>query len=705
MKYEDFHIRFEAKGGDKFTVKVESATGDDGAQIELTRSVEELLSLLQADIGSDRSPDSLPAGSGDAVREAEFVDDSASLREGIGRELFNDLLVGATASNFNQALGNARAQDAGLRIMLHIDPRDPDIARLASLPWELICQPEISDLPLTLSRGTPVVRYLDSSRKMPLRVFELPLRILVVVSSPEGVAKLDLEKERINIDKTWGNQPDVEVHYLEKPTLSALADQLATDDYHILHFMGHGGFDHSTGVGVLFMETDDGRVDPVDGKTLGVILQDAKSIRLVFLNACDTAKLARVAGTDPYAGVAAALVSAGIRAVIAMQLPVSDGAAIAFSNGLYSKLSLGHPLEGAVSEARKAVRNQDRRSIEWATPVLFMSSPDGNLFDIEQHVKKALPLPSSRVAVALSVFALAILTWFLLTRSEPQQLTLAGSVIDSTTESEVIGANLTLKGDGLADQQVYTIANSGKFEIPFTLEDLEQEQKLILSVEHNGYVSGDFPVTFSPTVKTIEQYRAALVPTSVSGCVRNQPNIVTVGFFGDPSGQQDHAVFSWTLAQGLENNLIPATQLLKLAPKYQPKFESCPKAQPSSSGQSDSFAKTLGAEVFIYGNVIKNEPGYKVQTFLGDRHDVLQRRRSIENSNVNIQDPLLTKLDSETHAYILFALARGYEDSGRFSECVTVLTVAQQLLEKVDPDMTRARESCQQRTGNAGLLK
>jgi hypothetical protein len=85
---------------------------------------------------------------------------------------------------------------------------------------------------------------------------------------------------------------------------------------------------------------------------------------------------------DPFAGVASALVMAGVPAVIAMQFPISDAAAIEFAGTFYPRLVDGFPVEAAVAEGRKALRTADTKSWEWATPVLFMRSKDGALFGI-----------------------------------------------------------------------------------------------------------------------------------------------------------------------------------------------------------------------------------------------------------------------------------------------------------------------------------
>lgn len=382
MNYDDFNIRLEPKGDDTFKVSVETPAGNDSSEVRLTRSVDELIPMLQALGQSLRGAE--PEGTDGAwatdTRGILYRDELVAQPTEIGKTLYRDLFVGAAESKFNQSLGHVKGRQKGLRIKLHIDPEDPDVARAASLPWELLCHPDMGDQPLSLSTETPLVRYLNSPRPLNLAEFHPPLRILVVVSNPQGVRQLDLEAERKSIETGWGNRDDVEVHFLQRATVQSLSDELARREYHILHYMGHGDFDPNQGVGVLLMETDDGMTDPVDGRTLGVSLQDARSLRMVFVNACNTAQATQSDEMDPYAGIAAGLVMSGVPAVVAMQFPISDRAAIIFTGTLYPRLAQGLPLDTAVAEARKAIRLADRHSVEWATPVLFMSASDGNLF-------------------------------------------------------------------------------------------------------------------------------------------------------------------------------------------------------------------------------------------------------------------------------------------------------------------------------------
>src|SRR6185295_7061216 len=104
--------------------------------------------------------------------------------------------------------------------------------------------------------------------------------------------------------------------------------KLRHQSYEVLHFMGHGGFEK--GKGALFFENERGESAPISGEVLGESLRSIRSLRFVFLNACQSAAFPRQAGLDPYTGVANALVIRGVPAVIAMQFPISDEAAIHF---------------------------------------------------------------------------------------------------------------------------------------------------------------------------------------------------------------------------------------------------------------------------------------------------------------------------------------------------------------------------------------
>ncbi|MES1243457.1 MAG: SUMF1/EgtB/PvdO family nonheme iron enzyme [Acidobacteriota bacterium] len=333
----------------------------------------------------------------------------------IGGELFNALFCGQVGLLWARSIGVL--PDRGLRLQLRfkLDGVPPGSSLLHSLPWELLHQPDTRDF-LALSRLTPVVRYLEVPR--PVNLFRRPsvLRILVVICAPAGLPPLDLARERQEIQKAWYERTHVEVDFLDRPRVAALREALLRRPYHILHFMGHGTLDPNTGEGFLFFESEDGSADPVSGEALLTLLKDVTSLRLVFLNACETARASGERGLDPFAGMATALVLGGLPAVVAMQLPISDASAIIFSRAVHLRLAAGDPLDVAVTEGRQALFVADRSTLEWAIPVLFTRVPDGRIFDRKELRARDDPNSETRkrgllagVSVGLALLLAAIL--------------------------------------------------------------------------------------------------------------------------------------------------------------------------------------------------------------------------------------------------------------------------------------------------------
>ncbi len=383
MEYEDFEISILPKRGDVCPVEVESPAGEGHSFFRLPFSEDALRPLL-IDLGRKARG----VSRGDAPPEA-----AQTAAQRLGSQLFDALFTGSVRSLFAESRGWVFSQkDKGLRIKLKIDPdQAPELAQLASLPWEYLYRKETRDF-LNLSRRTPLVRYFKVERaRRPLTV-ELPLRMLVAISNPSNYPPLDLEKEKGLIIEALGGRDDVMLEFMETATVSALQNKLEDNDYHVLHYMGHGGFEEDTGRGVLLLEDEDRKGHAFCGEDLGDLLRDS-SIGLVFLNACETARLSEEEGRDPFWGVAAALVNKGIPAVVAMQFPISDEAAIILSQKLYTSLADGRPIDEAVTRGRRAIKFIQGDTYEWGTPVLFMRAPDGVIFNMAPTAEEAVTPP------------------------------------------------------------------------------------------------------------------------------------------------------------------------------------------------------------------------------------------------------------------------------------------------------------------------
>jgi hypothetical protein len=294
--------------------------------------------------------------------------------EQAGDELFRAVFQGELLKAFQGCLAKARG-GPGLRIRLRLN----DVPELAGLPWEYLYDAEGRGF-LALSGRTPVVRYLELSEGLGTLLVEPPLRILAVISTPQGyreLAEADEEWRRLvaALDPLLRSGL-IEVERLERPTPAALESRLRTGTpVHVLHFVGHGGFSDLRGEGVLVFEDENGKGAPVSGPSLAYLLQDHPSLRLAVLNACNGARGSR---ENTFAGTAQVLVQHGVPAVIAMQAEVMDETACSFAEKFYRGLAAGLPVDACIGEVRRALAAE--RNPEWGTPVLYLRATDGRLF-------------------------------------------------------------------------------------------------------------------------------------------------------------------------------------------------------------------------------------------------------------------------------------------------------------------------------------
>jgi formylglycine-generating enzyme len=403
-EYDDFVIQIGPPGvdGHHSVIVIKSPAGK-GGRGRLPASLLDPSSPVAGTGTRERSTD------GATTRAVNFGNVEVKPLDEVGRELFDALFAEEIASLFQQSYGKVLAKGRRLRIRLQLNVEDASIAPVATLPWELMYRHDRREF-LVLSADTTLVRSLD----VPIGAYDPPaitgpVRVLFVMANPRG--DLDLHAERAEIEKQLAEdlrelpaneaseRREIVAEFLEDATFATLEDRLRNKDYHIIHFMGHGAFDEQHQGQLLF---HDGTLR--SGADLGELLKRERMTRLVTLNACRTAEGSGKAGADPFAGVAAALVMAGVPAVVAMQFPITDAAAIAFSARLYSALGRGEPLEEAVDLGRRRIKALARDQREWATPVLFV----GDTTPFRELVSKTPTAVSSALVVVSSAKALTV---------------------------------------------------------------------------------------------------------------------------------------------------------------------------------------------------------------------------------------------------------------------------------------------------------
>ena len=286
------------------------------------------------------------------------------------RTLFNEQVE----SFFKQSLADARNARQRLRVQLSFGKEGAD---LASLPWEYLYTPEgyflATHVDLVLARYIPLTTARES-----LAPAKGPLHILVVVSRPLDLGSVISDPVIEAIEKLSEVFP-VTIDILNKPTIDNFLNKLEEVRPHVLHFIGHGQFNKDKKEGsIALLDEDEGSARWVRDYEFAQYFTNMRSIpRLAFLHLCEGGVTDL---HDDFAGLAPHLVRAGIQAVVAMQYPISNNAAILFSQAFYRELAEGEPVDKAVQHGRWRITTRIPNAYDdrvFGTPVLYMRARDG----------------------------------------------------------------------------------------------------------------------------------------------------------------------------------------------------------------------------------------------------------------------------------------------------------------------------------------
>lgn len=367
--YLDFVLEVSPVGEQSYTIVARSTAGEVRQVAHFPLTVAELEhDLVKLENAILRSNDGLYATPG--VHEQTV--------QSFGRLLFEFLLAGETRTLYYESLREAAHQDRGVRLKLSLHA-----PMLATLPWEFLYDARKRDF-VCLDPHTPLVRYTELAQTPQPLAVEPPLQILAMIADPVDVyARLDVEGERRRVNQAVHSLVErglVQITWLEGQTWRDLQRTMRTGEtpWHIFHFVGHGGFDEQRNEGYIVMADEAQHAHRLYATQLARLLaRQRTSLRLVLLNACEGA---RTGAQYLLSSTAATLINSGVPAVLAMQYAIADTVAIEFANTFYESLADNLPVDAAVAEARNAINFHNARSLAWAIPVLYMRSPDGQLF-------------------------------------------------------------------------------------------------------------------------------------------------------------------------------------------------------------------------------------------------------------------------------------------------------------------------------------
>jgi TIR domain/CHAT domain len=215
----------------------------------------------------------------------------------LGKGMAEAFLPGAVRQALVREVEVATSANAALR--LRIELIDPG---LAELPWEALVLPEVGVGPLVLHPGLELHRAVPDLGMTTAVQIPGPLRILVVIGSPDEGERgelLDYEvelKRILDAVEPARRQGRAYVRILNRGTVAETRAALKAQRFHVLHVSCHAR------PGALVLEDEEGRPDLVTAKRFASeILVADRGVPLVVLSGCSTALTERIS-TEQAAG-------------------------------------------------------------------------------------------------------------------------------------------------------------------------------------------------------------------------------------------------------------------------------------------------------------------------------------------------------------------------------------------------------------------
>ncbi len=170
----------------------------------------------------------------------------------------------------------------------------------------------------------------------------LQTNVLLVFANPINTTRLRLDTEAREIQQSLERsryRDNINFVTRQATTIKDFRRALLEVTFQVIHISGHGSRNG------LLLANDRGGQQIVDPSTFAELFQRYPSIECVLLNAC-------------YSTVQGRLLASSIPFTIAMDTPITDDAAIAFSSGFYDALGAGHPIDFAFQEGIFSIKSE-----------------------------------------------------------------------------------------------------------------------------------------------------------------------------------------------------------------------------------------------------------------------------------------------------------------------------------------------------------
>ena len=236
MNYQDFQILVDKNNN----IRASSSQGDEPGKLNL--DINEVNLTLQL---------------------IELKQTNSGLLKGLGQKLYQALFPNQINARFHATMADAKAKKDSVRLRLIFES-----PQLASIPWEFLYD-EGTNTFLGNNTETVLSRYIDVPlQKRDIKAASLPLKVLLVISTPSNLSKLDVAGEEKLIQEALKKHIEtgrIELDVLKTATRRDIQQKLREKPYNVFHFIGHGEFEDNKGNIILVDE--DGRAKYMNDET------------------------------------------------------------------------------------------------------------------------------------------------------------------------------------------------------------------------------------------------------------------------------------------------------------------------------------------------------------------------------------------------------------------------------------------------------
>lgn len=288
-------------------------------------------------------------------------------------------------SMFKTALSLSRDHDAGIRIRIRTDG-----GKISDLPFEYLYIPG-QEFFLATNPETVISRYLPVPRAARDLKAEYPVRVLLLAPRYPDSDSGALERQLANIRNALcllESQKLVEIETLLDATSANIRSILRTFRPSVCHYIGCG-YKSGDDVAVTLLD-DAGNQRLLGAHEFGeFFLGPENTLPRLFLLSSQTGS--KVHG---FVETATQLIQRGVHAAVTTQFNLPADSSYVCFREFYKAITDGSPVDYAVQEARKAMRQDIAfRKQAFGSVVLFMRASDGRIFDFSSEGNKQAQHP------------------------------------------------------------------------------------------------------------------------------------------------------------------------------------------------------------------------------------------------------------------------------------------------------------------------